>query len=419
MDYILSYRVSEEVARICDVENIVDRKEDEKNYYLKLLIFVVGENMYGMDFTKFIDTKIVNGHLHFENISLIKETKDFLSTLDIGKLAIVSYAKFEKVNSNPQAICFKTVYPEETYILGGLDYSNVSKYPRDTEKELAKQLLKMIEIGFDGIKLLETKPDICKSMPFSIDDSVYNNFFALLEERRLPIIWHVADPEEFWDKNRISPMAKIRGWDYSDGTYPSKEEIYQKVERVLKRFPNLKVIFAHFYFLSADLPSLAGLLDKYPYVSLDITPGTEMFLNFSKNPEKTREFFIKYQDRIVFGDDTAIREEVVATVEKAITGKVFFIRNFLESEEEFLMPEGDENFLRIEDRFQGIKLPESVLKKIYFQNFLSIIAEKPSSLNIPAGKEECHRIGEILERKYSFPREKNFAYEAERFLSLL
>lgn len=365
-----------------------------------------------MDFTKFINTKIVNGHLHFENISLIKKTKDFLSTLDIEKLAIVSYAKLEKVNSNPQAICFKAIYPEETYILGGLDYSSVNKDSQDMEKELANQLLKMIEIGFDGIKLLETKPDISKSMPFSIDDSVYNNFFFLLEEKRVPIIWHVADPEEFWDKDRIFPMAKIRGWDYSDGTYPSREQLYQKVERVLKRFPNLKVIFAHFYFLSANLPSLARLLDKYPYVNLDITPGTEMFLNFSKNPEKTREFFLKYQDRIVFGDDTAIREKAGAIAKKAITEKIFFIRNFLETEEGFLMPEGDENFLRIEGSIQGIKLPKSVLKKIYSQNFFRIVGEKPSSLNISAGKEECHRIGKILEKKYCFPEEKNFAYEA-------
>lgn len=177
------------------------------------------------------------------------------------------------------------------------------------------------------------------------------------------------------------------------------------------------MIFAHFYSLSADLPSLARLLDKYPYVNLDIVPGTEMFLNFSKNPEKTRGFFIKYQDRIVFGDDTAIREKAGAIARKAITEKIFFIRNFLETDEEFLMPEGDENFLRIEGRIQGIKLPESVLKKIYFQNFLSIVGEKPSSLNISAGKEECHRIGEILETKYGFPGGKNFAYEAERFLS--
>lgn len=371
--------------------------------------------MNELNFAKFINAKIVDGHLHFENVSFIKETFNFFQTLKVEKLGIVSYAHPKKVNSNPQALCFKAMYPEDVYIMGGLDYTGVKSYSkRRTEKELADQLLKMIEIGFDGVKLLETKPTMYKEMPFSIDSSIYNSFFALLEEHQLPIFWHVADPEEFWDKEKIPPDAKKRGWDYTDGTYPSKEKLYSQVENVLDKFPRLKIVFAHFYFLSRDLSRAEAIMDTYPGVNFDITPGSEMYYNFSEDSKKAREFFIKYQDRILFGDDTAIRGKGIQ--KRQITEKIFFMRNFLETDEEFSMIQGDENFLSKGGKIRGIELPQVVLEKIYSENFFRIAGKKPRSLNISLAKGECHRIGDELKRTYRFRPEKNFAYKAEDFL---
>jgi len=68
---------------------------------------------------------IINAHVHFENISLIRETKEFFQGLAIEKLNIVSPARPDRVNSNPQAICFKAMYPGDIYISGGLDYSGI------------------------------------------------------------------------------------------------------------------------------------------------------------------------------------------------------------------------------------------------------------------------------------------------------
>lgn len=371
--------------------------------------------MYGLNFAKFIDAKIINGHIHFENISLIKQTFDFFHMLSIEKLGIVSLADLKRVNNNPQAICFKAMYPQDTYVMGGLDYTDINKYSgQKIRKTLADQVLKMLKIGFDGVKLIETKPSISKNMPFNIDDPVYDSFFGLLEERQLPIVWHVADPEEFWDERTIPPAAKMRGWDYSNGTYPPKEEFHQRVERVLNRFPNLKVVFAHFCFLSANLSRASTVMDTYPHINFDITPGAAIYCDFSKKPENARDFFIKYQDRVLFGDDTTVEENISR---EGIAKKIFFMRNFLETDEEFLMPQGDKYFLPRKDRIRGIKLPKSVLNKIYYENFLRIFGKKPRALDVFAGKEECHRIGRLLEMKYHLPNERNFAYKAENFLS--
>lgn len=358
---------------------------------------------------------IINAHVHFENTSLIRETKEFFQELGIEKLNIVSPARPDRVNSNPQAICFKAMYPGDIYISGGLDYSGIEgKSDREIEKLFEDQVHRLREIGFDGIKLLETKPNYARIMPFPIDSPVYNSFFSTIEELDIPVFWHVADPEEFWDKERIPPVAKERGWDYTDGSYPSKEELYQRVDNVLKRFPGLKIVFAHFYFLSADLKRAENLLERFPNINLDITPGSEMYYNFSKDPEKTREFFIKYQDRIVFGDDTAVSKNGI--MKELITNRIKFMRDFLETDEEFSIGPTDKNFLARPDRVKGIKLPQSVLEKIYGLNFLRIAGENPLPLNVSLAKEECQRIGEVLEKKYNYPESENFGLQAVNFL---
>jgi len=359
--------------------------------------------------------KIINAHVHFENISLIEETKVFFRSLGIEKINIVSPARPGKVNSNPQAICFKARYPEDIYISGGLDYSEIEgKSEKEIEKLFAEQVLRLKEIGFDGIKILETKPNYAREMSFPIDSLVYNSFFALIEEMQLPIFWHVADPEEFWDKEKIPLLAKERGWDYTDGSYPLKEELYRRVDNILLRFPRLKIIFAHFYFLSADLKRASELLNRYPNINLDITPGSEMYYNFSRNSEVSRDFFIRYQDRIVFGDDTAIRDKEIR--KDLITNRIKFMRDFLETDKEFSVGSTDKNFLGRPDEVKGIKLPDSVLEKIYSQNFLRIVGSKPVPLNVSLAKEECHCIGKILERRYNCPKDENFGYQAEDFL---
>jgi len=361
--------------------------------------------------------KFIDAHVHFENISFVDEAKITFQLLEFERVNLLNPPLLKGVNTNPLAICFKAKYPEYTYISGGLDYSDIEeKEDKEIEQLFLRQLLKLERIGFDGIKILETKPNdkryLCaRNIPFSIDSQVYMSFFDHIEKTKMPIFWHVADPAKFWDKKWFAGLSssmrnhirKERGWDYTDNSYPSKEEFHQKVENILERFPQLKVVFAHFYFLSSDLERLSNLLDKYPNVNLDLTPNSEIYSDLSKSYKKSREFFIKYQDRILYGDDALVASNISVD-------NVALIRSFLETDKEF------ENFLGEQDKVKGLKLPESDLEKIYGQNFLRIAGKKPTTLNIPLAKEECHHVGKILEIKYNFSNEKNFGYQAEEFL---
>ena len=358
---------------------------------------------------------MLDSHVHFNNIEKIKETKDFFTSCNIERFCIVSPASLSGINSNSQALCFKATYPSETYIMGGLDYSGITRYSKnEMRKNLKQQLIRMLAIGFDGVKILETKPNFFRQMPFKIDEPEYEKFFETVEEERVPIVWHVVDPPEFWDRKKIHPVALKRGWGYFSKGYPSYDEIRQRVHRVLSKFSNLKIIFAHFYFLSQNLDEAVEVLEKFMSVNFDITPGAEMYVNFSSMPDEARKFFIKYQDRIVFGTDISVGRQFDR---KGAGEKIAFMRKFLETDDEFYMPEGDINFLSETDRIiRGIKLPVSVLEKIYEKNFHRIVGKKPAPIDMEKALQECDRIGDILARQFNVRENQNSGYMAQKYL---
>jgi hypothetical protein len=57
--------------------------------------------------------------------------------------------------------------------------------------------------------------------------------WAVLEQEQFPVIFHVADPDVFWDRDGCPDWARAKGWDYSDGSYPSKEDLYGEVDTIL------------------------------------------------------------------------------------------------------------------------------------------------------------------------------------------
>ena len=62
---------------------------------------------------------------------------------------------------------------------------------------------------------------------------------------------------------------------------------------MLDKFPKLKITFAHFFFLSDNPDEAVRIMEKYPNALFDLTPGGEMFVNFSKDPEYWHDFCLR------------------------------------------------------------------------------------------------------------------------------
>lgn len=122
----------------------------------------------------------------------------------------------------------------------------------------------------------------------------------------MPILWHVNAPETFWDDKNAPSWAKERGWFYDD-SYINNEEQYGQVLRLPERHPRLKIFFAHFFFMSAQLDRLDAIMQRYPNIMVDLTPGIEMYENFSKDIGSAGAFINKYSKHIVYGTDIGAR----------------------------------------------------------------------------------------------------------------
>jgi len=341
-----------------------------------------------MNSSELCDLPVVDCHVHFINIDSTDKMLEIIKKAGLKRMNLLSVAAPMRLNFNPEEIYVKAVHPNLFYAFGGLDYSSAFLGSAKAEPSLTKQVDTLTEIGFDGIKMIEGKPFSRKIFKTPLNSEFYREYFEYVESLQFPILSHVNDPEEFWDPEQIPPSAKAAGWFY-DETYPKKEELYAEVSNVLRNCPDLKVIFAHFYFLSGDLERASRLLEEYKNVHLDITPGSEMYYNFSARREDWREFFIRYQNRIFFGTDISDR----SNVENAVN-HVRRIRRFLETDEPITWG----TYPKKKEPLIGFKLPKHVLGKIYAENFERIVDKKPRKLNLEAAISECQRIARIIKK---------------------
>jgi hypothetical protein len=111
----------------------------------------------------------------------------------------------------PGALHLKAHYPERVYVFGGLDISQLFQYPHVCGVHFARYVDQLIAMGCDGVKEIEGKPDMRKTLPIPpFDSPAYAPYWECLEETEMPVIFHVNDPAEFWDAARVPEWARQR-----------------------------------------------------------------------------------------------------------------------------------------------------------------------------------------------------------------
>lgn len=319
----------------------------------------------------FASIPVIDSHVHFVHPEKMDEILSLMDAVPCARFHIVCVPNPDTTTHNPAALSFKQHHPDRVYISGALDYSVLADHAY-APGHLAAQIPALKAQGFDGLKLIEGKPQVRKLLPYRLDGPLYAEVWEVLEQEQFPVVFHVNDPDEFWDD--CPNWARELGWNYSDGSYPSKEDLYAEVDNILARHPRLKITFAHFYFLSRDLERAARFLDAHPTVGFDLAPHIDMYRDFSRDPAAARVFFIRYQDRILYGTDTDTRTLVRGRDGLRLMQSIpLLIRSFLETDGKFAMPGGE--------LYHGIGLPQEVLGKIYASNFERIYGKPPVLLN--------------------------------------
>ncbi|MBI5305763.1 MAG: amidohydrolase family protein [Chloroflexi bacterium] len=334
------------------------------------------------DFTAFADMPILDGHTHvWANLDpgLLWQTLTHTGARCCNALSLSQAPAGNPSTLNAQALRFKQLSQGRAFAFGALDYSPV----RLTADDLVAQAQQLDAQGFDGIKMWEGKPVMYVNLPDRLEGALYAPYWAWMEKRGMPITLHMADPLRFWDPARVG----LERWSYVGANYPTREDMFAETERILNRHPRLKIIFAHFLFFWDDVPRAARFLDAHPSVAFDLAPGIAGYFELSQNVDAAREFFLRYQDRLIYGTDVGAGPVVDPTVPFELgreSGQAWLVRAFLETDWDIPLPAGvgAVTMAFTGKRLRGMALPRAALEKIYWENFARMVGQAPRSIHL-------------------------------------
>lgn len=329
----------------------------------------------------------IDSHIHMKDYENGAAMLDSIAALGVSGVIINSLPSYRSIADNLASLYFKLNYKRmKVMAFGGLHQLDIfSDIPYE------EQAKKLIELGFDGMKFLDMKPDFRKTLGKGLNDKSYDKMFSLLEERGIPITIHCADPEKNWDINKVSPGALAAGWFYGDGTFKTKQELYDETFEMLDKHPKLKVSLAHFFFLSNFIDEAERVLTKYPNVYFDLTPGWEMYVGFSSKIEEWHDFFNKYSDRILFGTDTDTFSDPAKLHELVYTA-------LTHDYTEFAMPCYGGHIIK------GLNLSDEVVNKICVENPLRFLGDGNES-DINSFNDAARRMLEVISDNAVYERE--------------
>jgi predicted TIM-barrel fold metal-dependent hydrolase len=342
----------------------------------------MSRNPFSHTLTEFSRTQITDGHLHVWKGYSPDQIWDTLARVGVQRCNALSINNFQYGGTlNEEAINFKKVSSGAAYAFGSLDYATHLQGEKMKPNELVKQAQRLKSLGFDGIKMWEGKPLAYIVLPDRLDGPFFDPYFAWMEQEGFPIVLHLADAPRFWDPARKG----LDLWSFAGEPYPSRKEMYSELEVILARYPHLKIILAHFLFLWDELPEASRILDSNPSIAFDLTPGVQGYIDMSREVEASRQFFLEYQDRLIYGTDIGANPLLSPESEFDIDREAlqpWLVRSFLETDSKLFFPEGigiTQNMFAGE-QLNGLALPSSALEKIYRMNFERMVGEKPANL---------------------------------------
>jgi uncharacterized protein len=230
-------------------------------------------------------------------------------------------------------------------------------------KKAAAQLEQDVRYGAVGLKFFKNfgmseKYRDGRRMP--VDDRALDPVWQACARLKIPVLIHVGEPAPFfephdrfnerWLELKIHP-SRAR----PPSEFPSFEQLTAERDNMVAKNPNVNFIIAHLGWHGNDLARLGRLFDKYPNFYTEVAA---VLAELGRQPFTAREWFIKYQDRVLFGKDTYRASEFP-----------YYWRVFETRDEYF---DYYRNY-HAHWKLYGLDLPDDVLKKVYYKNALKLI----------------------------------------------
>lgn len=204
-----------------------------------------------------------------------------------------------------------------------------------------------------------------------IDNPMFDTLFNYLEENHLPVCGHIGEPKACWlpfdqmttNNDRSYFKEHPEYYMFLHPEYPSYDAQIQSRDHLLEKHPDLRFVGAHLGSLEWSVDEMAKRLDRFPNMAMDFAEriGHVQF-QCIEDWQKVHDFFIAYQDRIIYGTDLEANEyEDPHTVKNRAHELWLRDWKFFTSGDTLQSP-------LVNGKFKGLRLPTSVVDKIYYKN---------------------------------------------------
>ena len=322
----------------------------------------------------------IDAHMHIQNYAdtvFINQAKEDnfrflnLNVFKSGGKPIEEQQKFsvEMVKAFPDRNAWVTTF--------SLDNFNNQGW----QEEVISYIKQSVENGAVGVKVWKNIGFFLKDEKgklVMIDHPRFDPILDYLAKNHIPLIGHLGEHRNSWlplekmtvNGNRDYARAHPEEHMYLHPERPSYEDYINARDRMLEKHPDLVFIGAHLGSLEWSVDELAKRLDKFPNMSVDMAERVS-HLQYQALTEwqKVHDFFIKYQDRLVYGTD--LRSSAMDIVNKGIKDPAGIKKHahevwmrhwkFFTSDQMMRVP-------KVEGEFKGLKLPRTVVDKIYRTN---------------------------------------------------
>lgn len=331
---------------------------------------------------------------NFRDTVLVSEykPKSFFDSPDLRKEKLPSFPIIEThghlgsfFKTNPKDVSkaldeLRIEYFISLNLKGGKDFQEILKSYNDpriihftsfqwdllSEKDGIEKMLSILRDDFQkgarGVKLwknfgLELKKPNQERL--TLDDPLLEPLFREIEKQNKIVSIHTADPEAFFspideENERYEELIRHPEWSFENKKFPRFNEIMDEREKMFKKYPKITFISLHFAEYPHNLSKVEDLLTNNPNVNLDIAARID---ELGRHPIATKNFFIKWQDRIVFGMDGPPDRD-----------KVAIYTRFMETEDEYFDYHPLNKPRKGLWKISGLGLPSTVLEKIYNGN---------------------------------------------------
>lgn len=207
-----------------------------------------------------------------------------------------------------------------------------------------------------------------------VDDPRFDTIINFIQKNNIPVFGHLGEPKNCWLPIDSMTVANDREYFknhpqyhmFLHPEYPSYEDQVNARDRMLDKHPDLTFVAAHLASVEWDVDEIAKRLDKYPNMAVEMAARiTHLQHQAVSNHKKVYDFFIKYQDRILYGSDFELPDRNDTA---AVAGAMKECHDGWYGHWKFFATDEALTDSQVTGGFKGLHLPKTVIDKIYFTN---------------------------------------------------